>query len=246
MTRPSIVGHRGLCIEPENTLKAFKKAIEMKVDMIELDVRLTRDKVPIVMHDDDVDRTTNGRGKVCEMSLKEIKKLDAGDGEQVPTLQEVIDLAKGKTKMLVELKSYGAIKPVAKIIKSNQIEDSVVVASFGHIISKAFKKMLPEVKTGIQVVSLPIDPLKMVYDANADYLISFYETLLAGSLFYKKIIKQANKKSINVLAAEVDCKSTVSSADIKQLTKLGVNGFILNNPGIAIKHFEPKKKMGFW
>ena len=246
MKRPLIIGHRGMCNEPENTLKAFKKALDLKVDMVELDVRLAKDKIPVVMHDEDVDRTTNGRGKGNEMTLMELKKLDAGDGEKIPTLQEVIDLVKGKSKLIIEIKTYAAIKPVAKLIKKNQIVDSTIITSFGHLISKIFKKAVSGIKTGVIIVSLPINPVRIAEDANADYLVSFYETLLAGSLVYKKLIKQANKRKIDVLAAEIHEKNGISPDQFRQLMKIGVNGFILNNPAIAIKQFEKKKKYIFW
>jgi len=243
--KPLIIGHRGVCSEPENTLKAFKKAIELKVDMVELDVRLTKDKIPVVMHDENVNRTTNGRGRVNELTLKEVKRLDAGDGEQVPTLQEVIDLVKGKAKLVIEIKTYATIKPVARLIKKNQIINSTIVISFGHIISKMFKKMIPGVLTGVLLVSLPINPIKTAEDANADFLISYYETILAGSPIYKRVLKQAKKKNIKVLAAEIHEKDSIAQSQIKQLMKMGVDGFVLNRPNLAL-NIDNKKRFMFW
>ena len=247
MKKPVLVGHRGTCIEPENTLKAFKKAIDIGVDMIELDVRLSKDKIPVVIHDDDVNRTTNGRGKVNEMTLKELKKLDAGEGQQIPTLQEVIDLAKDKTKLLIELKTYATIKPVVKLIKDNNMADSVMIASFGHVISKMFKEQIPGIKTGILMVALPVDPLRTVRDAKADCLISFYETMLAGSILYKKFLKQAEKQKIQVFACEVNETDSISANELKTLARLGVHGFVLNKPDMAMRQFEAKKRLfGLW
>jgi glycerophosphoryl diester phosphodiesterase len=246
MNKLIIGGHRGCTTEPENTIKAFKKALETNVDLIELDVRLTKDKVPVVIHDTTVNRTTNGRGRVAELTLAEIKKLDAGDGQQIPTLQEVINFVKGKTKLLIEVKTYATIKPVAKLIKDNEIVDSTIVASFGHIVAKYFKKALPQIKTGVLVVALPVNPVKVVEDANADYLFSFHETLLAGSIIYKREIKRANKKNIQVFACDVDDKYALAADELKQLVKMGVNGIITNNPAAAIKHLEKKRKSILW
>jgi glycerophosphoryl diester phosphodiesterase len=244
--KPLIVGHRGTCTEPENTLKAFRKALEMKVDMVELDVRLTKDKVPVVMHDDDVDRTTNGRGKVAEFTLKELKKLDAGDGEKIPTLQEVIDLIKGKSKLMIELKSYSALRPVARLVKQNRIVEDTVVVSFGHLVAKRFKSLAKGIQTGAMLVSIPIDPLRLAEDAKANYLISYYQSMLAGSLVYKRVIKKAKAKKIKVIACELDEKSRMSAEEIRQLIKLGVDGFILNHPDIAIKQLASRKRFGLW
>ncbi|MEO0143058.1 MAG: glycerophosphodiester phosphodiesterase family protein [candidate division WOR-3 bacterium] len=104
-----IIGHRGARgIEPENTIRSFKKAIELKVDYIECDVHLTKDGHIVLIHDHTLDRTTNGTGYVNDYSFDAIRKLDAGKGEKIPTLQELIDLIKGKVKAHIELKDEKA------------------------------------------------------------------------------------------------------------------------------------------
>lgn len=88
-----VAAHRGWKSKyPENTLLAFRKALEYGVQMLEFDLRLTKDKVVVVIHDQTVDRTTNGTGKVQDFTLEEIKKLDAGQGEEIPTLKELCEL----------------------------------------------------------------------------------------------------------------------------------------------------------
>jgi len=111
------IGHRGAKgLEPENTLRSFSKAIDFKVDMIELDVRLTKDKKVVVIHGDKLDRTTNGRGRVKEKDLEEIKKLSAGKGERIPTLEETLDLIDKRVKVNIELKGKKIAESVSKII----------------------------------------------------------------------------------------------------------------------------------
>lgn len=112
-----VIAHRGFSgIAPENTLAAFKKAIEVGADMVELDVRLSRDGVVVVIHDESLERTTDGRGKVIDQTLDELKRWDAGSkfhssfsGERIPTLQEVLQLAHGRVMVNIELKkgNYG-------------------------------------------------------------------------------------------------------------------------------------------
>jgi len=112
-----VVAHRGFSgVAPENTMAAFKKAIEVGSDMIELDVRLSKDGEVVVIHDESVERTANGKGRVIDLPLEELKKLDAGSkfrpsfsGEQIPTLKEVLQLAYGQIKVNIELKigDYG-------------------------------------------------------------------------------------------------------------------------------------------
>ncbi|WP_421893513.1 glycerophosphodiester phosphodiesterase [Marinoscillum sp.] len=107
-----IIAHKGASgIAPENTLAAFREAIEMGVDMIELDVRNTKDEEIVVFHDEFLDRTTNGTGAVHDYTLEEIRQLDAGSWfdpkfreERVPTLKEALDLINGKCKVLIEVK----------------------------------------------------------------------------------------------------------------------------------------------
>lgn len=90
MGKVLVIAHRGAsAYEPENTLRSVEKALELGADMVEVDVRASRDRHIVVMHDPVVDRTTNGKGYVKDMTLKELKKLDAGLGEKIPTLHEV-------------------------------------------------------------------------------------------------------------------------------------------------------------
>ena len=102
-----VIAHRGASyFEPENTLRSFRRAVEMGADRVEVDVRLSKDNKLVVIHDPRVDRTTNGTGRVKDMTLQELKSLDAGKGEKIPTLQEVIDALKD-TKLVIEMKIPG-------------------------------------------------------------------------------------------------------------------------------------------
>src|SRR5215212_9974873 len=99
-----VVGHRGAAaLEPENTLRGFRRGIELGCDYLECDVHLTRDGRLAVIHDDMVDRTTNGHGPVAGFSLEELRRLEAGQSECIPTLVEVLDTTRGHVRLLVEL-----------------------------------------------------------------------------------------------------------------------------------------------
>src|SRR4030066_2090571 len=90
------IGHRGArAYEPENTLRSFREALEIGVDAVEFDVRKTRDNHLVVIHDADVKRTTNGKGLVADLTLKEIKDLSTGKGEKIPTLEEALEFLEG-------------------------------------------------------------------------------------------------------------------------------------------------------
>lgn len=125
------IGHRGARgLEPENTLRSFRKAIEIGVDYVEGDVHLSRDGHPVVIHDPTLNRTTNGRGRVKDFTLEELKHLDAGKGEKIPHLEEVLLLVKGKAKIIVEIKEPRALEPALKAIDKQGMKDSSVLTSF--------------------------------------------------------------------------------------------------------------------
>lgn len=139
-------GHRGAsAYAPENTLASFNLAFDLGADGVELDVSLTKDGVPVVMHDNRVDRTTDGHGAVGEMTLAEIKRLDAGAqfntkfrGERIPTLEEVLSTVGKRGIVNIELKS-GKLPNVgletvaiAKVIEETNAVDRVIISSFNH------------------------------------------------------------------------------------------------------------------
>lgn len=129
-TNIAVIGHRGASgLEPENTERSFLKALELGVDVIECDVHMTQDRQAILMHDHNVDRTTNGTGLVSSFTFEDIRKLDAGKGEQVPTLQELLDLARGKVQLHVELKDPTAVECVLATVKENGMEDAVFLTT---------------------------------------------------------------------------------------------------------------------
>ncbi|MCB4792700.1 MAG: glycerophosphodiester phosphodiesterase [Elusimicrobia bacterium] len=112
------IGHRGACgYEPENTLLSFKKALALGADMVELDVHLCKSGELVVIHDDSVDRTTNGKGKVILKNLSELKTYDAGKSEKIPSLTEVIELINRKAKINIELKEKNSVEKTLAVVK---------------------------------------------------------------------------------------------------------------------------------
>jgi glycerophosphoryl diester phosphodiesterase len=152
-----VVAHRGFSgMAPENTLGAFKKAIEVDSDMIELDVRFSKEGEVVVIHDETLERTTSGRGKVIEKTINELKKLDAGSkfdpafsGEKIPTLREVLQLAHRQIPVNIELKKgdYGrwtildlAERALGEVEKAGMV-DQVIFSSFDPIaLERVLKK----------------------------------------------------------------------------------------------------------
>lgn len=165
-----LVAHRGWSgLAPENTLAAIQKAVEHpQIEMIEFDVQLSRDGIPVVIHDYTVERTTNGAGLVSRHTLQELKSLDAGSWfhpdfarESVPTLEEVLQLVEGRKQLNIELKQAGALsegleKSVVELIRKHSLESSVILTSFNHELIRQATKLAPEIPRGLIIYGMPV------------------------------------------------------------------------------------------
>ena len=125
------IGHRGAAGHaPENTLAAIQKGIALGADFVEIDLRRTADGVLVALHDRTVNRTTDGRGRIDRLSLQEVKKLKAGNGEHIPTLEEVLKMAGGRAGLVLELKAKGLAQQTVELVRAAEFRDPVVYASF--------------------------------------------------------------------------------------------------------------------
>ncbi|MBN2880195.1 MAG: glycerophosphodiester phosphodiesterase [Clostridia bacterium] len=160
--KPLIYAHRGASADaPENTMASFELAAQYEADGIELDVILTKDGEVVVIHDDDVDRTSNGKGTVEQMYYSDIKALDFGSwkgsefkGEKIPLLTDVCRLVKDKNMLLnIEIKptvrSSEIEDKVISICKSMDLVDQVVISSFNHYCMRSIKKKFSKLETAI-------------------------------------------------------------------------------------------------
>ncbi|WP_297501872.1 glycerophosphodiester phosphodiesterase family protein [Thermococcus sp.] len=146
-----VLGHRGYSSKyPENTILAFKKAIEAGADGVELDVWLTKDGEVVIIHDETVDRTSNGSGGVKEMTLGELKELDFGSGEKIPTLEEVFEALPEEALINVEIKDVDAVERTAEIIRAHN-PGRVIVSSFHLNALEKYRKLDQETRVGILV-----------------------------------------------------------------------------------------------
>lgn len=229
----TIIAHRGASgYEPENTLRSFTKAITMEVDMIELDVYICKSGQPVVIHDDTIDRTTNGKGRVEDLTYDQLKKYDAGKKEHIPLLRDVFDLvAKWNKNMVIniELKGNGTVKPVAELIKvyvknGKLSYKNFIVTSFDHYKVKEFHDELPQVKTGVLFEGNPIDLADIAKKAGADYAVMYYEWLTP------KFIADAHKKGVKVFVYTVNTKELA-----QKMQKMGADGIITDYPDILTK-----------
>ena len=220
-----VTGHRGCAgLEPENTLRAFERAIELKVDIIEMDVQLSKDSKLVVVHDDTVDRTTDGKGKVSEMTLEELRLLDAGKGEKIPALEDVVNIAKEKINLQIELKGPGTEKPVVDLVKKEGMEDSTILTSFESERIALVRKIGYNGRTGL-LLSSAENAKGKVESCNASNLH------LRKDLVTKEIVDTAHKNGLefHVWGGVDDPEEAV------QLAKMGVDGIGSNYPDRILK-----------
>ena len=221
-----IMGHRGAAaLEPENTLLSIGRAMEIGVNAVEIDVRLSKDKEIVVIHDSTVDRTTDGTGPVCSLTLDELKKLDAGKGQRIPTLQEVIDFIDKKVELVIELKEEGTVKSVFELIKRSNIEDTVYVISFWHRFVKTIKEMDSHIKTGVLLVGCPVD-MCIATQTSADALVMNY------SFIDMKFVQTAHKENLKVFVWNIDKRNL-----LKPYADMGVDGIGTNDPRVLCEYF---------
>ena len=174
-------GHRGNPDEfPENTLASFRSAIELGVDVIELDVHRSEDGGLPVIHDHLLDRTTDGSGLVRDHTMAELKRFDAGSwkdpgfaGERIPSLDEVLALARGQVGVAIEIKNLplpyaGIEEALVQAVRNAGMINDVVVISFDHRCIKRVADLEPEIMTGVLEASRPVDVLRVMDDAEAD------------------------------------------------------------------------------
>jgi len=222
-----IMGHRGAAaLEPENTLLSIERAIEIGVDAVEIDVHLSKDKEIVVIHDSTVDRTTDGTGPVSAFTVDELKKLDAGKGQRIPTLQEVIGFIDNKVKLVIELKEEGTVRSVLELIKRNNIEDTVYVISFWHRLVKTVKEIDSHIKTGVLLVGCPVDTC-IATQAFADALVMNY------SFIDMKFVQTAHKENLKVFVWNIDTQNL-----LKSYADMGVDGIGTNDPRVLCEYFR--------
>ncbi len=176
-----VIGHRGaMGYAPENTMASFQRGLEMGSDVIELDIHMSRDGELIVMHDGDVSRTTNGSGHIKEMTLEEIRLLDAGShfsseyrGERIPLLLDVLAWAKDKVPLVIEVKgdphpAEGIEEKLVHLLRDQSMLDQAMVISFHHTSVKKVKQFESSATTGVLFTGRLVHSVDAARAAHAD------------------------------------------------------------------------------
>lgn len=234
LSRTQVTAHRGASrAAPENTLYAFEEALASGADYIELDVQLTADEQLVVFHDEKLDRTTDGKGKLSDYTYDELMKLSAGswfgkDGEfddaKIPLLSEVLELVDDGILLNIEIKDHGdtirTVEKTVEIIEEYDFEDSCYITSFSYAAVKKVKQLDPDIKTGL---------IANVATTTAFTQLKYIDALSMNHLLVNAtVVNDVHQSGKRIFVWTVDNKS-----EMKNLMALGVDNIITNRPDLA-------------
>ncbi|HSK70727.1 MAG TPA: glycerophosphodiester phosphodiesterase [Pyrinomonadaceae bacterium] len=256
ISRPLVIAHRGGAgLYPENTLHAFKGSSDLGVDVIELDVRGTADGTLVVIHDATVDRTTNGSGRISEMTLEAVKKLNAGyrfspdggktfpfreSGVTVPTLPEVFAaLPDARFNIEIKQETPSLVKPVCGLIRERKMSEKVVVASFRQSVLDDFRRECSEVATsaGPSEVSQFLAMYKTGLGASyspAMQALQVPEYLTGLQVISKEFVENAQRLNLKVHVWTIN-----ETTDMQRLLGMGVHGIMTDYPDRLLNLLDP-------
>jgi glycerophosphoryl diester phosphodiesterase len=241
---PKIVAHRGASLRhPENTLEAFEAAIAAGADVVELDVRLTADGVPVVMHDLDASRTTDGSGLVHELPLEALKRFDASRGlgprTEVPTVSEALEVLGGRVVVNLELKNLpgeasfdspreAVAEAAVGLVKAFGIGEQVLLSSFNWLTIERVRDLDPEIMTGFLSTAAmdPAEALRYARSKGHRFILPQVEGLLASG---EELIQEAHDHEVLVGTWTVDEPEV-----LERLFGMGVDAVATNAPETAV------------
>jgi glycerophosphoryl diester phosphodiesterase len=236
---PIVIGHRGdKLYAPENTLSSIKQAAEKGADAVEFDVKLTEDRYVIVLHDQTVDRTTNGSGNVSKLSLEAIRRFDAGikfpgqfPNEKIPTLEEVFEAFGNKLYMNIELTNYktpldGLVTKVVELVKKYGMENRVLFSSFFPPDLQRAGALLPGTPRALLTIPgrLGYWGRAIGWRGNYDALNPHFTDLNAGLV-----------NSVHAARKRVNVWTVTAESDIKKMIGLDVDGIITGDPALTLR-----------
>jgi glycerophosphoryl diester phosphodiesterase len=233
-----IYAHRGASgYAPENTMAAFREALRLGADGIELDVQLTRDGEAVVLHDHTIDRTSNGRGWLKDFTLAELRQYDFGSwfdsafrGEPLPTLDETLAwLAPTALRLNIEIKNgpvvYSGLEDkVAVALARFHMEDRVIISSFDHLSLQRIKALNPRLQTGVLFYCRPVSVPALARDCDAAWLHPHWQNLDAGW------VEEARAAGLGINVY------TINQADeYRWISGFAVDGIFSNYPDAAAR-----------
>ncbi|MFH8371788.1 glycerophosphodiester phosphodiesterase [Streptomyces sp. NPDC018031] len=214
------IGHRGVMgVEPENTLRSFVRAEREGMDVIELDLHLSKDGALVVMHDAELDRTTDGSGAIRDHTLDELRELDAGRGERIPVFEEVLDAV--RSPLQAEIKDRAAARALAEVIRGRDLLSRVEVLSFHDEALAEIRGLLPAVRSALVASRYGADVIDRAQAVGAGTLVLNIRRLTL------ELVERAHAAGLRVIGW------TVNTPDHLRLARgLGLDGGTTDFPGI--------------
>lgn len=216
-------GHRGACGHaPENTLASVRKALALGVDGFEFDIHLSKDNQPVIIHDDTLNRTTNGRGEVSDYTFVELQQFDAGQGEKIPHLNDIFALVDKRCELLIELKANAAAiveKTIAAWAAKGWRYEQIWVISFDHAQLVEIKQINPRIQTGALIEGIPVSLAAIATEAGASALCPYI-----GSL-NQALVDDAHARGLKVITWTANTPRNIAKAKA-----LGVDGIMSDFP----------------
>ncbi|MGY5055469.1 glycerophosphodiester phosphodiesterase [Streptomyces sp. 900105755] len=214
------IGHRGVMgVEPENTLRSFVAAQQAGLDLIELDLHLSKDGALVVMHDAEVDRTTDGTGPIAEKTLEELRGLDAGRGERVPVFEEVLDAV--RTPLQAEIKDVAAARALAEVMQRRDLVSLVEVSSFHDEAVAEIARLVPGVRTALIASRYGTDVVERAQEAGAATVCLNIRRLTL------EVVEHARKADLRVIGWVVNTQD-----DLRLVRALQLDGATTDYPEI--------------
>ena len=226
-----IFGHRGAPGYPrraENTIASFKKALQYGATGLELDVRLAGDGRLVVIHDETVDRTTNGSGRVRDLTYEELRQFDAGYGEPIPLLTDVLDEFGAQCLLNIELKDPGIARDVKRLVLERQLEPHVIVSAFDW---EELRPLIPEVPIGL-LSSRLWNLVRRAQELGASAIHP------RRNIVTKRLIGKARDAKLRVHVWTVNDEATM-----RHLINLGVDGIITDAPSLLLRVARELKRI---
>jgi glycerophosphoryl diester phosphodiesterase len=217
------IGHRGACGHaPENTLASIEQAIILRCALTEVDIQRTSDDELVLLHDERVDRTTNGRGRVADLTLPDIRTLDAGGGESPPTLDDVLKAASGRIGLILELKTGGSAYDVCAIVRGSGFTQPVIYASFLQEELQHVRRANPQAQTMILFTRLPANPGIVAVRLHATHVGLRLDTVT------EPLVNALHNQGLIVFAYTAN-----QPAQVSKMKRLGVDGIISDFPDLV-------------
>ncbi|UXX96444.1 glycerophosphodiester phosphodiesterase family protein [Streptomyces sp. AD2-2] len=214
------IGHRGVMgLEPENTLRSFVAAEQAGLDVIELDLHLSQDGALVVMHDADVDRTTDGTGPIAERTLDELRTLDAGRGERVPVFDEVLDAV--KSPLQAEIKDLAAARALAEVMHRRHLVERVEVSSFHDEAIAEIARLVPGVRTALIAGRFGPEVVERATEAGAETVCLNIRRLTL------EVVEAARKADLKIIGWVVNTQD-----QLRLVRALGLDGATTDYPEI--------------